>query len=105
MTYSDRDQLCVYILVIFFVPQAARLSGVDHTFSVERCQMGTIRRGQHHRHDVALSIRRGQYHRHDVAMTAGCAGRSERPHAFVRRSREAMKNLQNHGHFCVYDGH
>ena len=59
MMYSERDQLCVYILVIFFVPQAARLSGVDHTFSVERCQMGTIRRGQHHRHDVALSIRRG----------------------------------------------
>ena len=85
MMYSERDQLCVYILVIFFVPQAARLSGVDYTFSVERCQMGTIRRGQHHRHDVALSIRRGQYHRHDVAMTAGCAGRSERPHAFVRR--------------------
>ena len=50
MMYSDRDQLCVYILVIFFVPQAARLSGVDYTFSVERRQMGTIRRGQHLRH-------------------------------------------------------
>ena len=72
MMYSDRDHLCVYV---FFVPQTA-------------CRLGLA---IHFLCHGAEWIRRGQHHRHEVALTAGCAGRSERPPAFVRRSREAWK--------------